>query len=118
MEEASISVYREFAPADATERLLASLSVSLQSAAMSSLQHAAGTELLPVRTEELNNGIRAARAVAELLEALDVRRGRCKQSVAVGQVTVETGGQAVVGNVSSEFRHGQIQKRRRVKQRA
>ena len=102
--EASIARYREFAPADATERLLASLSVSLQSAAMTSLQYAAGTELLPARTEELNNAIRAARAAADLLEALDVRRGRGKQSVAVGQVTVETGGQAIVGNVNSEAR--------------
>ena len=104
MTEASIARYREFAPADATERLLASLSVGLQAAAMTSLQHAAGTESLLVRTEELKNAIRAARAVADLLEALDRRRGRGKQSVAVGQVTVETGGQAIVGNVNSEGR--------------
>ena len=102
--EASMARYREFASADATERLLASLSVSLQSAAMTSLQYAAVTESLPARTEELNNAIRAARAAAELLGQLDGRRGRGKQTVAVGQVTVETGGQAIVGNVNSEGR--------------
>ncbi len=102
--EASMARYREFAPADATERLLASLSVSLQSAAMTSLQYAAGTKSLPARTEELNNAIKAARAAAELLGQLGLRRGRGKQTVAVGQVTVETGGQAIVGNVNSEGR--------------
>ena len=33
--------YHEFAPADATERVLATLSVGLQNAAMTSLHHAA-----------------------------------------------------------------------------
>ena len=102
MEQACIARYQEFACADATERLLASLSVGLHAAAMTSLQHAAGTELLIVRTEELKNVSRAAPMVIKLLGALDLRRGRGKQSVAVGQVTVESGGQAIVGNVNSE----------------
>ena len=38
---ACVARYREFAPADATERLLASLCVGLQNAAMTSLEHAA-----------------------------------------------------------------------------
>ena len=104
MEQACIARYREFAPADATERLLASLSVGLQAAAMTSLHMQHRTESLLVRTEELKNAIRAAPVVMELLEALDRRRGRGKQSVAVGQVTVESGGQAIVGNVNSEGR--------------
>jgi hypothetical protein len=102
---ASVARYREFAPADATECLLASLCVGLQNAAMTSLEHAAWTDVLPARTEELKNATRAAMAVADLLEALDRRRGRGNRTVAVGQVNVATGGQAIVGNVNSEVTH-------------
>src|SRR4029079_19331920 len=73
-------------------------------AAMVSLKHAAGTTVLPVRTQELKNAIGATREVTKLLDALERCRGRGKQSVKVGQVTVETGGQAIVGNVNSEAR--------------
>jgi len=102
---ASVARYREFAPADATECLLASLCVGLQNAAMTSLEHAAQMDMLPARTEELKNATRAALAVANLLEALDRRRGRGNRTVAVGQVNVATGGQAIVGNVNSEVTH-------------
>jgi hypothetical protein len=62
-------------------------------------------DMLPVRTEELKNATRAALVVANLLEALDRRRGRGNRTVAVGQVNVATGGQAIVGNVNSEVTH-------------
>ena len=100
----SVARYREFASADETERSLATLAVGLQNAAMTSLEHAASADMLEARSEELRNATRAARAVSELLEAFDRHRGRGKQSVTVGQVTVETGGQAIVGNVNSEGR--------------
>jgi hypothetical protein len=100
--EASAASYSEFAPADATERLLATLSVGLQNATMQSLANAANTGVSDVRNEEMRNAIRGAKAVAELLEALDRHRGRGKQSIAVGKVTVESGGQAIVGNVNTE----------------
>jgi hypothetical protein len=100
--EASKARYREFAPVDATERLLTMLSVGLQNAAMTSLQVAAHTDAPQMRTEELKNATRVARAVMDLLGALDKRRGRNNQRVTVGQVTVEPGAQAVVGNVHCE----------------
>ena len=100
----AIARYREFAPANATERHLASLSVGLQIAAMTSLKHAANSNVLSVRSEEMKNATMAARAVMDLLEALERSRGQTKPSVAVGQVTVQTGGQAIVGNVNSEGR--------------
>jgi hypothetical protein len=103
LKTAAVARYREFAPADATERLLASLSIGLHNAAMTSLEHAVGMDMLLARTEELKNATKAAVAAADLLEALDRRRGRGSRTVAVGQVTVETGGQAIVGNVNSEI---------------
>jgi hypothetical protein len=105
LKRASVARYREFAPADATERVLATLSVGLQNAAMTSLAHAATADMSDVRSEELRNATRAAKVVVDLVGALDRHRGRGSQDVQVGQVTVETGGQAIVGNVNSEGRH-------------
>jgi hypothetical protein len=100
----AIARYYEFAPADATDRNLATLIVGLQNATMTSLQHAAEVNCPDVRSQELRNAARAAKVVIELTEALDRHRGRNKQDVQVGQVTVESGGQAVVGNVNSDGR--------------
>ena len=69
---------------------------------MTSLHFVAQANTLEWRTEELKNATRVAPVVMELLETLDRHRGRGKQNVAVGQVTVESGGQAIVGNVNSE----------------
>ena len=104
LKKASVARYREFGAGDATERILATLSVGLQNAAMTSLEHAANANMSDVRSDELRNATRAAKVVAELLGALDRHRGRGDQDVQVGQVTVESGGQAVVGNVNSEGR--------------
>ena len=104
LKSASVARYREFAPVDATEKMLASLCVGMQNAAMTSLQHAAEVNCFDVRNQELKNADRAAKNVIGALEALDRHRGRGKQDVQVGQVTVETGGQAIVGNVNSDGR--------------
>ena len=104
LKSASVARYREFAPADATDRMLASLSVGMQNAAMTSLQYAAEVDCFDVRSQELRNASRAVKCVVDLLGALDRHRGRGHQDVHVGQVTVETGGQAIVGNVNSEGR--------------
>jgi hypothetical protein len=59
LKKASVARYREFAPADATERVFATLSVGLQNAVMTSLEHAAGADMLDVRSEEFRNAPRA-----------------------------------------------------------
>lgn len=104
LRNASVARYREFAPVDATERVLATMAVGLQNGAMRSLQVAAEVECPDVRNDEMRNATRAAKVVAELLETLDRHRGRRNQDVRVGQVTVASGGQAVVGNVNAEGR--------------
>jgi len=105
LKRASVARYREFAPVDATERVLATLSVGMQNAAMTSLEHAANVDCFDVRSQELRNATRAAKVVVDLMGALDRHQGRRHQDVQVGQVTVETGGQAIVGNVNAEGRH-------------
>mgnify|MGYP001549126373 CR=1 FL=1 len=57
-----------------------------------------------MRSQEFGIADRAAKSLIVALEALDRHRGRNKHDVRVGQVTVESGGQAVVGNVNSEGR--------------
>jgi hypothetical protein len=104
LKRASVARYTEFASTDATERVLATLSVGLQNAVMTSLQYAANANTSEARAAELRNATRGAKVVADLVGALDRHRGRGKQDVQVGQVTVERGGQAVVGNVSAEGR--------------
>jgi hypothetical protein len=98
----AVARYREFGPLDATERVLATLCVGLQNAAMASLQHAAEVNCFDVRSREQKNAERAAKVVIDLVGALDRHRGCGNQDVQVGQVTVETGGQAIVGNVNSD----------------
>ena len=44
LKKASVARYGEFAPADGIERLLATLSIGLQNAAMTSLQYVAADE--------------------------------------------------------------------------
>ena len=105
LQKSAVAHYREFNPSDATERTLATLAVGLQNGVMTSLQSAAITECPHVRNDEMRSATRGAKAVVELLEMLDRHRGRGHQDVRVGQVTVETGGQAIVGNVNSEGRH-------------
>ncbi len=100
----AVARYYEFAPADATARNLATLIVGMQNATMTSLRHAAEADCCDVRSQELRNADRAAKSLINALEALDRHRGRNKQDVQVGQVTVESGGQAVVGNVNSDGR--------------
>ena len=100
----AVARYLEFAPVDETERMLATLCVGTHNAAMASFRHAAESNCCDVRSQELKNADRAAKSLIDALEALDRHRGRNKQDVQVRQVTVESGGQAVVGNVNSEGR--------------
>ena len=93
----AVARYREFAPVDAADRILATLCVGMQNAAMTSLEHAANVDCFDVRSQELRNATRAAKVVVDLMGALDRHRGRNNQDVQVRQVTV--------GNVNAEGRH-------------
>ena len=44
--------------------------------------------------------MKAALTMVELIKTLDARRGRHRKRVNVGQVNVQSGGQAIVGNVA------------------
>lgn len=101
MMECSLALYAALEPGDATESLLARVAVATSNASMDSFSRAAQSGCHPAaRDLNLKYGIKAALAVVELTKALDQHRGRHRQTVSVGQVNVQSGGQAIVGNVA------------------
>jgi hypothetical protein len=81
MVKGAVALYRNLAPQDAWQCLVASLAVGLQNGAMTSLQIAASTDLPQPRTMEMNNATRAAGKVVQLLEVLEKHRARGRQRV-------------------------------------
>ena len=53
------------------------------------------------RRENLNQANKLSRTWATLLDALNKHRGKGQQKVTVEHVTVQSGGQAIVGNVKT-----------------
>ena len=91
-----------FAPRDEVEGMLAAQAVGLHAATMECLRRA----MIPEQPGEIASKLRrdavnCARAMAEMCAALDRRRGKGQQTVRVEHVTVQSGGQAIVGSVTS-----------------
>ena len=79
LKRACVARYGEFAPADETERLLATLSIGLQNAAMTSLQYVAADETFRGRSEELRNATtRPRRSLTYLTHLTDTADGANK----------------------------------------
>jgi hypothetical protein len=87
--KASVARYHELEAADATGRLLNALIEGLSNGAMLSMQNFAETESVKVRAEESKNASRAARAIRDLIETRDKRRGSSKQRSSVTRPNVE-----------------------------
>lgn len=90
-----------FSPRDEVEGMLAVQAVGLHAATMECLRRA----MLPDQPGEFGSKLRrdavnCARAMAEMCAALDRRRGKGHQTVRVEHVTVQSGGQAIVGTVT------------------
>lgn len=90
-----------FAPRDEVEGMLAAQAVGLHAATMECLRRA----MIPEQPFDLASKLRrdavnCARAMAEMCASLDRRRGKGHQTVRVEHVTVQSGGQAIVGAVA------------------
>jgi hypothetical protein len=94
------ALYLDFQIADPIDSILATLTCVLFSTTTDAAARAKWSQTIEQREMELKSANRGARMVINLTEAYDRRRAR-KQTVNVGQVKVEAGGQAVVGNVTS-----------------
>jgi hypothetical protein len=89
-----------FKPTDEVEGMIAAQAVALHHAAMECLRRA----MLPDQMSDVASKLRKdaanmARAMTEMLDAMDRKRGKGPQVVRVERVVVHEGGQAIVGNV-------------------
>jgi hypothetical protein len=99
---AGMAALRAFKPKDEIEGMLAAQAVALHFGAMECLRRA----MIPdqpgeFQTKLCKDGVNLARGMADMLDALDRKRGKGRpQVVRVERVVVQDGGQAIVGNVS------------------
>ena len=88
-------------PKDELEGMMAAQLLAAHNAAMECFRRAMiGDQTFEGRRENLNQANRLSRTWATLLEALNRHRGKGQQKVTVEHVTVNEGGQAIVGNVT------------------
>jgi hypothetical protein len=90
----------EFAPADAVESTYAPVIVGIRNAVMTSIRLATTGSDEP-RDVELNMAFKGGDLLIRLLEAWDAHRGHGGRRFTVGNVNVESGAQAIVGNVET-----------------
>jgi hypothetical protein len=95
------SALEAFKPTDAIEGMLASQAVTLHLAATECLRRSMLHEQpFEVSSKLRRDAANLMRAMTEMLEALDRKRGKGPQVVRVERVVVHEGGQAIVGNIT------------------
>lgn len=105
LEGGAVEMYAGLKPQDSLQGGLAMLYVALTNSVMDCMADANRLpfEAIGARELLLRLGFRGAREVANLAETLEKIRGNASSSrVNVGKVNVESGGQAIVGNVNAE----------------
>ena len=89
------------APKDEAEAMLAAQMVATHYAAMTVLRRLKGCETIPQQDSAGNLANKLLRTYSAQLEALARYRGKGQQTVRVEHVTVQAGGQAIVGAVTA-----------------
>lgn len=103
--EGAVALYAEIGPRDGLESVMARVAVALGNGVMDCFGRAGRSgNFLSVRDINLRHAIKGVNALAELVKAFDNHRGRNQQKVTVGQVNVQSGAQAIVGNVGARER--------------
>lgn len=98
----AVHMVEAFQPKDGVEAMIASQAVALHMLTMETARRAQ----LPDKPIEVTSRLRrdaanTARAMVEMTEALERRRGKGPQRIVVERVVVNEGGQAIVGHVST-----------------
>lgn len=98
---AAASAMRGFAPKNEVEGMMAAQAVALHHAAMECARRA----MLPDQPSDAAARLRKdaanlSRAMVDMAEAIERRRGKAPQVVRVERVVVNEGGQAIVGNLA------------------
>ncbi len=99
---AAVQMFSELKPQNGVEGMLATQMVATHSAAMECLRRAMiPNQTFEGREQALKHANKLLQTFARLLEVLDKHRGKGQQKITVEHVTVEAGGQAIVGNVTA-----------------
>ena len=88
-------------PTDGIEAMLATQMVTVHNAMLKSARSLRGSETIPQQDSNGNLVNKLARTFATQVEALKRYRSKGEQKVVVEHVTVNEGGQAIVGNVET-----------------
>jgi hypothetical protein len=89
-----------FKPTDEIEGMIAGQAVALHHVSMECLRRATIPDQIPEAGSKLRkDGANLARAMTDMLDALDRKRGKGAQVVRVERVVIHEGGRAIVGNV-------------------
>jgi hypothetical protein len=99
---ATLSALAGIGPKDELEGMIAAQMLAAHNAAMECYRRGMiGEQTFAGRSENLSQANKLSRTYAMLLEALNRHRGKGQQKVTVEHVTVNAGGQAIVGNVGA-----------------
>ena len=99
LKQDTLRLYAALRPTNPVDSMLCQQIVAVHNAAMSSLGRAANTGNLRAQEVNLRNGLKAASVFGGLSKLRHVLSGHGGESISVGQVNVEAGGQAIVGRV-------------------
>lgn len=99
---AAYDALQRIAPRSELEGMLAAQMISTHNAAMECLRRAMMEgQTFPGREQNLKHATKLLSTYERQLAALDKHRGKGQQKITVEHVTVEAGGQAIVGNVQA-----------------
>ena len=96
-----LSIVEGIGPRDETEAMLAAQMAAIHNATMTAARRLAHVETIPQQDSASNMLNKLARIYAAQVEALKKYRSTGEQSIRVQHVTVNDGGQAIVGDVQA-----------------
>jgi hypothetical protein len=104
--DGSVELYMGLPPKNALESILGSLIVNVSNTTHDCLSQAARVPPTEIQHRDVNlrHALKGATVVTQLVDALERLRGNHPANVSVGNVKVESGGQAIVGTVQSDRR--------------
>ncbi len=102
---AAVDAMAGFEPRDEVEGMMAAQAVALHNAAMECMRRAMmADQPFEIASRMRKEAANLSRAMVDMAEAIDKRRGKGQQTVRVEHVTVQAGGQAIVGAVTAPER--------------
>jgi hypothetical protein len=98
----ALDLLEAFKPTDAIEGMIAAQAIAMHHGSMECFRRS----MIPSQSWEVaarmrKDGANLARGMADMVDALDRKRGKGPQVVRVERVVVHQGGQAIVGNVQA-----------------